>query len=483
MMARAGKRILAHWRLVLGLFVAWLIVTGICAYRVQTEGAFSTHETTKLFEYAKHKYHTDPGSLRLNQSYTRWAVNVPPSDAFNYLRTGLGFADGHGLNIKLVTLDDPNSHTYIPYYHQGPGTPVAIGLFIKAFGQDSVLPYFLFISIVHLGTAILTCILASLYLEEPLLVFGAGLLSLVCLPAVDSNLGIGFFWSEPLAAPFVVASLIAAALFWRNKARSYKITLATGLGFGISLAIGSYFRDVYTTFLQFSLAVFLLASCFERRRLKHIFLFALVSMIALSVIQLPWKKRNQWYFREFSMSGTTYCGAGLWALTWDNSRDTIPEYSGGIGLGSYLAPEKSAVVLQKLQEDRKQGGTYAFKCLLDAILKRPWDAVKFKLNVYDALWLGQPSCPYIYLWCVIASASFIIFLFVTGFAFEPGLWLFPLFLFCISPIIQYEHRYAQPFFLFVTPITTMYFARKFLYAKVLARQTDKAKAHGQNLAS
>jgi hypothetical protein len=77
------------------------------------------------------------------------------SDVFNYLRTGLGFADGHGLNIKMVTLDDPNSHTYIACYHQGPG------LFIKIFGQDSVLPYFLFISIAHFGTAVLNCILAS----------------------------------------------------------------------------------------------------------------------------------------------------------------------------------------------------------------------------------------------------------------------------------------------------------------------------------
>ncbi len=40
------------------------------------------------------------------------------------------------------------------------------------------------------------------------------------------------------------------------------------------------------------------------------------------------------------------------------------------------------------------------------------------------------------------------FLFVTRFKFMPALWLFPLFLFCLSPIIHYEHRYSQPFFLF-----------------------------------
>jgi hypothetical protein len=51
-------------------------MTVICAQRVQTVGAFSTHETTKLFDYAKRKYHTDPGSMKLDHSYKRWAVNV-----------------------------------------------------------------------------------------------------------------------------------------------------------------------------------------------------------------------------------------------------------------------------------------------------------------------------------------------------------------------------------------------------------------------
>jgi hypothetical protein len=44
---------------------------------------------------------------------------------------------------------------------------------------------------------------------------------------------------------------------------------------------------------------------------------------------------------------------------------------------------------------------------------------------------------------------------LTRFKFMPGLWLFPLFLFCLSPIIHYEQRYSQPFFFFVTPITAM----------------------------
>jgi hypothetical protein len=446
-------------RSMLVLFVVWILANCVFIERLQTLGAFSTTETSKLFEYAKDKYHTDPGSLRLDQSYTRWALNLPPSDAYNYLRTGLGFADGRGLNIKAITFEDPDSHNYIPYYHQGPGTPVAIGTIIKLFGRDSVLPYFLFISTIHFLTVMLTCFFARFFFVDEAYVFGAGLLSLLCLPAIDSNLGVGFFWSEPLAAPCVLIAFIAVTWFWKDN-QSYKKSLLAGLVFGSTLAIGSYFRDIYTTFAQFSVVVLLLVGCLQRKRLKQILVFGLISIVALSVIQLPWKKRNNWYFKQFSMSGTTYCAAGLWALTWDSSRDIIPSYGGGLGLGSHLAPEKSVEVLNKLSQNPKSGSAYALNCLIDAICKNPLEAIRYKFHSYDSLWFGQLSCPYIYWWSVFSTASFFIFLFYSRLKFEPGLVLFPLFLLCISPIIQYEHRYAQPFFLFITPISVMYLCKK-----------------------
>jgi hypothetical protein len=469
-----SKIVFVTWRSVLGLFAIWLFTNCVLVNRLQTLGAFSTLETTKLFEYAQIKYHTDPGSLRLDQSYTRWALNVEPSDAYNYLRAGLGFADGRGLNIKAITFEDPDSHNYIPYYYQAPGTPVAIGTFIKLFGTNSVLPYFVFVSTVHFFTALLTCFLASFYLAGEVYIFGAGVLSLLCLPVIDSNLGAGCFWSEPLAAPFVLIALISVTAFWKNNARSYSTACVTALIFGASLAVSSYFRDIYTSFVQFSLVILLLAGCFERYRLKQIFVFATISMIVLSMIQQPWKKRNNWYFKEYSMSASTYCGAGLWALTWDSSRAIIPSLSGGIGLGSYLAPEKSAEVLIKLSQNRKEGGAYAFKCLMEAVCRRPWDAIKHQLRFYDVLWFGQDACPYIYLWCVVSSASFLMFLCYSRFKFEPGLWLFPLFLLSLSPIIPYEHRYTHPFFLFVTPITAMYVLKRFFEARVKVKVRESA---------
>ena len=100
--------------------------------------------------------------------------------------------------------------------------------------------------------------------------------------------------------------------------------------------------------------------------------------------------------------------------------------------------------------------------LLEAVMKNPWKAIQYKLKVYDTLWLGQRCNWHIYAWCVLSAISFFVFLFLTRLNITPALWLFPLFLLCLSPVIHYEHRYSQPFYFFVTPITAMYVLRYFL---------------------
>jgi hypothetical protein len=55
----------------------------------------------------------------------------------------------------------------------------------------------------------------------------------------------------------------------------------------------------------------------------------------------------------------------------------------------------------------------------------------------------------------------LLFLWLTRCRFVPELWLFPLFLLAISPVAHYEHRYSQPFFLFITPITVMYLIQRY----------------------
>lgn len=208
-------------------------------------------------------------------------------------------------------------------------------------------------------------------------------------------------------------------------------------------------------------------------KLKQILVFVVISSVTLTAIEHPWKKRNQHYFGEYSMSASTYYGqAELYNMWIDYKQFTTLARNTGLGIGNYLAPEQSAEVIAKLDRDKKAGSAYALQCLIKAVYKKPWDAIQFKLRAYNILWLGSECNAHIYSWCLISTFCFFIFLFLTRFQFLPGLWLFPLFLLCISPLIHYEHRYSQPFFLFVTPIATMYALKHFLMKHHTSQQVD-----------
>lgn len=51
---------------------------------------------TKTLEHLQETKQADPASVRLNQSYSQWALALNLTDAANYIKAGLGFADGNG---------------------------------------------------------------------------------------------------------------------------------------------------------------------------------------------------------------------------------------------------------------------------------------------------------------------------------------------------------------------------------------------------
>jgi len=449
--------------IVVGLFIVWLVASGIIIYRINTRGAYASIGSTDALNYIKEVGQADPASVRLNQSYSQWALALNMSDPSNYIKTGLGFAEGKGVSLKNITPEDPHSNKYLAYYFQAPGTAIVIGTMIKLFGEQSVWPYFILIAGIHFITALLTCILASRFIKEDVYIFAVGLLSLLSLPILDFTFGVGLFSSEPLAAPFIVISLIAISNFWagvRNNAFSLKVVCLSALVFGGALGCAAYFRDVYAIFAKFSFAILILIGLLQRNRLKQVALFVLISSIVLFAIQYPWEKRNQRHFGEFTMSGSGYCSTGLWDQIWSDYKESA-KWSGNaaMGLGNYLAPEKTAPVIGLLSANKQQGNKYAWQCLIEAICKKPSQAIWFKLRAYDCLWFGQRQYWYIYAWCLLSTLSFFVFLWMTRFKFIPEIWLFPLFLLCISPLIHYEHRYAHPFLFFLTPIAAMYVVR------------------------
>jgi hypothetical protein len=307
------------------------------------------------------------------------------------------------------------------------------------------------------------------------------------LPVLDFNFGLGLFSSEPLSKPLVVLSLIALSSFWEKPEQnsfSYKNVILKALAFGSALALASYFRGIYTTFANFCWCILALEAVINKDRRKQILLFIVVSMLALSAIQYPWEKRNKHYFGEFTMAASTYHGFSMWHDIWEDHRETAKwGWNAAHGLGNYLAPEKSPQIIARLNSNKIEGSHYAMVSLFDAVLHKPWQAIQYKLRSYDTLWLGQKCNVYIYAWCVLSTISFFIFLYFHKSKFIPGLWLFPMFMLCLSPIIHYEHRYSQAFSFFITPVTAMWVLKYFLTQRqsklsnlLVNREVDKVKA-------
>lgn len=446
-------------------------MTIVFAWRIDTYGGFASQSLSPLLAFTSSVYHTDPAKLKICDSYQKWALGLYGTDPGNYLRVALAIADGHGVNIKIITPSEPFSKTYLPYYFQSPGTAVVIALFIRVFGGSCILPYFLFISTLNAVTALLTYAYSKqLRIRENYSLL-AGLLSLTCLPAVDSMFGAGLFSSEPLAAPFVIIALMAISHAARLDGQIFfRRSLPSALIAGTAFALASYMRDVYTSFASFSTILGFVLYVFQSPRgqrtlaLKKSCGFILIAFLAFSLIQYPWKKRNMYYFREYTMTSSTYYARSLWQDMWTNHHDVAGHFKiaeSAIGLGYFLEPEKSVEILQKLQQNPRSGSIAAMKALTQAVLIHPLRTVQFKLRDYDLLWFGKRSDYGIYAWCLVSMMSFLIFCKMTKMNFAIDLYFFPAFILFISPLIHYEHRYSQIFFIFVTPICIAYLVEHF----------------------
>jgi hypothetical protein len=449
--------------------------------RLESLGAFSTVETQKLFAYTEKTYNSLPGELRLASSYKDWALGLTGCDGFNYIRAGLSVAANRGLSIQDITVQNPENKKLIPYYFQGPGTPLIIGAVIKLFGDQNISAYFILVSALHFFSALITCWLASFFINDSRYVFLAGLLSLLCAPALDTNLGAGLFWSEPLVLPCLGLALIVLTKFWRDSRRlAYVFCACLGSSYGVFLGLATYLRDMYTGFTYFSICVLILSTLIRKTHIRQAILFSLTSLVVLMTIQYPWQKHNYFYYRQFAMSGTSYCASGLWRLVWSSSTGSNAGYTAGIGLGAYLAPEKSVPVLIALSEDSRKGSKLAQSCFIDALIKHPLKAIMFKLQNYDVFWFGENSCHLVYAWSCLSALFFVTCLFLRPFKIW-SLTVLPLFFVLLSILLHYEPRYTQPFYVFITPVASALCLQAFtnmIIAKKQKRLTEVISASG-----
>lgn len=487
-MSTRTTRSYVPWLLVL---LVWCTCSFIMAVRLQTLGAFATAATSQTLHYTQSTYGSDPAHLGLDRSYAQWALGLLGTDQGNYLRAALGFADGKGLRMKMITAANPACRDYMPYYFQSPGTPLVIGICIKLFGDRTVLPYFVFSVLLYLATAIIASLLARRFFASEEAIAGVAILSLLCLPALDFNLGSGLFASEPLAAPFFGIAMIVLTDLWNQSldAAASTKTLLRGIAFGAVMALASYMRDFYTGFMFFCMISLIAAGLINVRRLQQVCIFTASALVVFSAVQEPWERRNNFYFKEWTMSGCTYYGRSVWAELWcDYKRPLAWSTGGGLGVGNYLEPQKSIEVMSALKTNVKRGSQFAAVELVKAIARQPVKAIIFKLRDYDYLWFGQRNNYLIYSFSLISAASALVALLLSGRRFVPGLSLFPLFMLLISFFIHYEDRYCQPFYTFISPICIIFVLSnwKFLKGgpgKSLDRSVDRGDPHGQRFAS
>jgi hypothetical protein len=436
---------------------------------------------TKALEYLAKTMNVNTVGLNLQSSYEEWGKALNGCDAGEYIRGGMGIADGKGISIKCL---ECKPATYTPYTFRPPATSMAIALIATIFGKEHVYPYFIFTLILQFLCSVMIILSATRFVKSNWGLFSVGLLSIFCPPITNLHYGLGLFMAEPLSSLFLAIAFYFLGKFW-DIAKDNQITTKSiiySVLFAISMALASYSRDIYGAFLVFICLVigvyFLIKSKYyfkiskvaihfliKQQYFKTTVVFISISLLCLSLIQYPLKHRNKHIIGHRIMA--TSSGGVIWrdGLWMDHKK--ADEWCGGCGLGfgHYLNPEIAQRVQEKFVTGQPHATLYSIESFVTLVWRHPIKAFMFKATRYDSLWFGaRPKSLFSdlfnttlpYLWCVMGSILFLVFLSITRFRFFPELWSFPLFVLMLSPLIHFEHRYSHPFFLLIVPITSVY---------------------------
>ena len=387
--------------------------------------------------------------LRLEDSYAQWADKLYFSDVAGYIRAGLGFASGHGI---AVPVREHGRVDYRPYSYQGAGTPFLIGLVVLVFGAGHVLPYFLLICMLHLGTALCVVYLARTHVQASSALLVVGLLALFPLPVLGLEFGPGLLASEPPSFALCVLAFIPLQHFWRHGWQSRKAAMLDALAFGTLIGLATYVRGVFSLLGVLVCGCALL--CLGKKRPGNVLIFAALAFVTLQLVQLPWELRNERVCGEACMCRSLYYGRAEWQTIWKDWRQEgrwLPY--GGQGLGNYLRPDLSAQILHEIAVSPCRGTFDAAWTLARAIGRQPRRAIAFRLAGYDTLWLGVPGGSSVArIFCMDSLICLLALVYISWREMTPELWAYPLLMLCMSPLLHYEQRYVFLVYICSTPI-------------------------------
>ncbi len=450
------------------------------AKRFDQFGVSVTSSYKEALEYLVKTMNINPKGLNLQSSYEDCGKAIAGSDASEYIRGGMGIADGKGITKKCL---ECKPATYMPYTFRPPGTSIAIALIATIFGREHVYPYFIFTLILQFLCSVMIILSATRFIKSNWGLFLVGLLSVFCPPITNLHYGLGLFMAEPLSSLFLAIAFYFLGKFWdiAQHNKPTKKSIIYSILFSTSMALASYSRDIYGAFLVFICLIvtihFLIKSKYhfkiskvaihfliDKRYFKTIAVFISISLLCLFLIQYPLKNRNKHIIGHRIMA--TSSGGVIWRDgLWMDTKRSAWCVNCGLGLGYYLNPERAKEVQKKFATGQPHATLYSIKSFVTLVWRHPIKAFMFKATRYDNLWFGtRPKSLFLdffdttlpYLWCVMGSILFLAFLWITRFRFFPELWSFPLFVLMLSPLIHFEHRYSHPFFFLIVPITSVY---------------------------
>ncbi len=441
--ARPGLRRIARW-LAIG--------TVLVATHLATAGYYAAR-------YARGEVGVAGKQLTLDLSQDAWATTTSGADSSAYLRVAKQVAAGHGVVAPLPNVVPQEIR---PFTFWGPGAPMALGVWLRLVGGDSMRTFFWFAVASQLCFGAITLATVSLYTKNIWALAATAFCTGFCPPMQS------WFYSNNLTSSEIV-SLVPIALSYFALAKAFLAYRTVNCGWRLdaaawravgwfavgSVMIGLYslVRDSGTAFASFT-ACFLVGRAIlkrDRPRLALALLSALVLIAGVQAVRQPvrtWNKRRMGYSLVCASSEGCIWRYGLWmkhdAAEWIETS--------GLGFGEYLDPEAAKRVEDYYLAGGPQPEWYSLKQFVPAVLNRPWDALQFKLVRLPVLWLATNRWPNVHLnlvsyWCLALYATFAALVVIhfrrRQYLPEP-LYLYLLLLICASSLIHYEFRYTFP---------------------------------------
>ena len=204
-LGRLTKQSLTKWALIAGVLVTTHLLSAKIGYDRLNGGVF-------------------PG-LTIHSPLKEWVKATGDADAGVYLSVAMNFAKGKGL-VQGPNQYYPSDH---PYCFWGPGTPFALGEWLRLTHGQTVWSCFLFSALLQLIWGAIAVATAAVFTTRTSVLVATAFLSGCCPPLHQ------YFYSGMLTCSEIVVLVPLGMMFLALSKASQQRTLGTTLIFGRSL--------------------------------------------------------------------------------------------------------------------------------------------------------------------------------------------------------------------------------------------------------